>query len=166
MEKYTTDKLLALADGTDALALAAERALELMEYSKEGKGEKLDLSMETYDYAAIPLMMAGVSALREKMEREEIRSLLAAKAASYEIFTLCNFLNSTGEVKAEIEKNLPLSPHPVLKAVSSDGTKVLFDIFGAFDKSKRECFLFPAEGVAVDLSTARELVQKELFEKL
>lgn len=165
---YTAQVLVKLAAGKGELAKAAAYALELMEYSEKGeKGEPLDLQMATYDFAAIPLMMAGVSALREGKEREAVRSELALRAASYELFTLCNFLNSTGEVDCKIDSNLALSPYPVLVAAEKAGGKpICFDLFGVFEKTKNDCFLFPAEGVAVDVSPARALIQEQLFEKL
>ncbi len=161
MNKYTEKELVELARG-GPLATAAADALELMEYSTKGdKGEPLDLSMETYDFVAIPLMMAGVAALRAGESKAQVRAMLARKAASYELFTLCNFLQSTGEVCARIDHNLARSPHPVLWA-----DKLCFDLYGVLEQSAEECFLFPAEGVAVDMSPARALIQEQLFEKL
>ncbi len=162
--KYTKTILTKLARGEDAMGAAAAAALELIKYSGSG-GETLDLSMETYDYVAIGLMMAGIDARKAGQDKEDIRHRLAYMAAAYEMFTLCGFLNTTGEATANIEMRLPLSPNPVL-CVTAGGKKTVFDLFGLFEKERQNCFVFPAEGVAVELAAAREKIQSELFEKL
>ena len=163
--KYTVSSLKKIAAGDKAIACAAQEAIRLIEYSGTGKGEKLDLSMETYDYLPISLMMEGVEKRKAGVDKEQIRLQLAHMAASYELFTLCNFLNTTGEAVAEIDMQLPRTPDPVL-SITVEGKKTIFDLFALFRQCRHDCFVFPMQGVAVELNAVRKKIQTELFEKL
>lgn len=147
---------------------AAKQALDLISASNT---VKLDLTFETYPNMAYALVAIGMKDLLSKsLEQEETRRDLIAKAASYELLLLCNFINSTEGFSCTIERNLMMSVNPLLKAVCDvDGSATYFDVFKAYEKSAEKCFVFtgnPMAPIAVNLDFAHETISNEFLNKI
>ena len=147
---------------------AAKQALGLISASNT---VKLDLTFETYRNMAYALVAIGMKDLfSNSFEQEETQRDLITKAASYELFLLCNFINSTEGFSCTIEMNLMVSVNPTLKAVCDvDGSITYFDVFKAYEKSADKCFTFtgdPMVPIAVNLDFAHETISNEFLNKI
>ena len=158
MTKYDQKALRAL--GSES----ARDALSLIEWSGEGENA-LDLSMDTYDFMPMALMRAGLAMKREGKGKKEILSALAALAAGYETYALCNFLDGFEDIKCRVERVLALSDKEILVAKSGDKT-VHFDLYRTFERTASDCFVFAAEGLAVEMNAARDVIAAEFLDKL
>ena len=158
MEKYDKAALEALTSESAADALA------LIEWSGEG-GNALDLSMDTYDFVPMALMRAGLAMKREKKSRKAISERLTALAAGYEIYALCNFLDGFEDIRCRVERVLTLTDKEVLVA-ESEGKTVHFNVYDAFRRAAEDCFVFSADGMAVEMNAARDLIAEEFLSKL
>lgn len=158
MVKYNKAALEALTSESAADALA------LIEWS--GKGENaLDLSMDSYDFVPMALMRAGLAMKREKQSRKAILERLAALAAGYETYALCNFLDGFEDICCSVERMLALSDKEVLCAQSGE-KNVIFDLYDALRRAAGDCFVFSADGMAVEMNAARDLIAEEFLSKL
>ncbi len=150
------------------LEKTAEQALELIGASNK---VKLDLTFETYKNMAYALVAIGMKELLSKsLEQEETRRDLITKAASYELFLLCNFINESEGFTCTLEMNLMISVNPILKAVcDADGSITYFDVFKAYEKSADKCFVFtgnPMAPIAVNLDFTHEIISNEFLNKI
>lgn len=146
----------------------AKQALDLISASNT---VKLDLTFETYRNMAYALTAIGMKDLLSKnLDKEEIQRDLITKAASYELFLLCNFINESEGFTCTLEMNLMMSVNPLLKAVCDvDGSITYFDVFKAYEKSADKCFVFtgnPMIPIAVNLDFAHEIISNEFLNKL
>lgn len=147
---------------------AAKQALDLISASNT---VKLDLTFETYRNMAYALVAIGMKdLLSEKLDKEETCRDLITKAASYELFLLCNFIDESEGFSCTLEMNLMMSVNPLLKAVcETDGSTTYFDVFKAYEKSADKCFTFtgnPMAPIAVNLDFAHETISNEFLNKI
>lgn len=147
---------------------AAKQALDLIGASNT---VKLDLTFETYKNMAYALVAIGMKDLLSKsLEQEETRRDLITKAASYELFLLCNFINESEGFTCMLEMNLMMSVNPILKAVcDADGSVIYFDVFKAYEKTADKCFVFTGNlmaPIAVNLDFAHEIISNEFLDKI
>ena len=158
MKKYDEQQLRSFS------GQSAADALELIEWSGEGENA-LDLSMDTYDFMPMALMRAGLAMKRERKSKREILSRLVALAAGYETYALCNFLDGFEDIKCRVERVLALSDKEILVAQSGEKT-VHFDLYRTFERAASDCFVFAAEGLAVEMNAARDIIAEEFLDKL
>lgn len=173
LKKIYDKKLIQVQGGTlpasidMSIAKAAGFALDLI---SAAKNVKLDLSFDTYNNMAYALTAAAIADKTSGMTADEIKADLISKAASYELFTLCNLLNEIPGMKGSLVINPLMSQNLLIKAEYTPYKSAKnFDVFKAYENAYSKCFVFtnkPSAPVAVNLDFVHHIITKEFLEKI
>ena len=149
------------------IAKAAGHALDLI---SAAKNVKLDLTFDTYENMAYALVAVATADLASGMTDKDIKTDLINKAASYELFTLCNLINEVPGMKGSLVINPLISQHLLIKAeYTPDNSAKTFDVFKAYENAYNKCFVFrkkPFAPVAVKLDYVHKIITKEFLERI
>ena len=119
---------------------------------------------------AYALVSVATADLTADMTSEEIKTDLINKAASYELFVLCNLINEIPGMKGSLVANPLISQNLLIKAeYTPDKSAKTFDVFKAYEKSYNKCFVFSRKHfapVAVNLDNIHKIITKEFLEKI
>lgn len=156
-----------LSASDSAITKAAGHALDLIEATKH---VTLDLSFDTYANMGYALVAVAIADKSGNMNNEEIKVDLIKKAASYELFTLCNFINETPDMKCSLIINPLLSQNLLIKAeyIPDKSTKT-FDVFKAYEKTYDQCFVFTNKAnmpIGVNLDFVHKIISDDFLSKI
>lgn len=127
------------------LSIAAGYAMDLMDTARNAGVHRvrLDMTMNTEKYTDKALMVVAMLDLEKGMSEEECVDDLIKKAASYELFTLCNLLTDFG-CENELIYEPEMSENLLIKAkkLTKEDETITFDPKLMMEELREKCFMF------------------------